>query len=230
MYEWRKHIIENDPDDPIIIENFIRWYRSHRSIVSSWEKVTLKICRGKRVIDIGAICHNKQSIVSVNWKHRKIHDVSEYVLGVDILNDMIQYVNRKGWNFVWADATSSVDLNERFEVAVIGDLIEHVDNVGGLLNFAKRHLNKGGVIIITTPNPLYFELVNRAIFEDVPIANMEHTGWITPTNMNELCYRSGIKLNHVFEVIPKHYDLPRYVFNHIPRALKVQSYIYICRI
>lgn len=142
MFDWRNQISDNDPDDPNAIDSFIEWYKLHRSVVRSWEKVTLHYCENKRVLDVGAICHNRQSIISVEWKHRKICEVAKYVLGVDILKDMIGFVNRKGWNFQYADATSSVDLGERFDVAVLGDLIEHVDNVGGLLEFSKRHLKK----------------------------------------------------------------------------------------
>ena len=41
MYNWRSEIEENDPDDPQVIDGFVKWYINHRNIVSSWEEVTL---------------------------------------------------------------------------------------------------------------------------------------------------------------------------------------------
>lgn len=230
MYDWRKRIEENDPDDPKIISEFISWYHNHRVIVNSWEQVTLPYCKNKRVLDVGAVCHNKHSVVMHSWKHRKIRDASEYVLAVDILKDMIEWINERGGNFVYTDATSEVDLKDRFDVVVMGDLIEHVDNVAGLLEFGKRHLNKDGVMLITTPNPCFFELLNREVFEEVPIANMEHTCWITPTNMNELCFRTGLKLNKIYEIIPSNYQYSTWLMTKLPHVFKVQSYIYLCKL
>ena len=226
MFDWREKVFDNDPDDVTVMKQFIKWYHDNRDSVSSWEEVTLRFCKNKSVMDLGGISHNKRSVVSYTWKHRKIQMVASRVLGIDILKEMIPWVNNQGFNFQYADATSDVDFGEEFDVVVCGDLIEHVDNLGGLIRFISRHLKIDGKGIITTPNPLYWKLIKGDLNDEVPIANFEHTCWITPTNMNELCRRYNMCFKKIYEVIPRE-KLPDTVTENLPRSFRIESYIYI---
>ena len=106
--------------------------------------VVLNSARGKRVLDVGVAAHTRRYIDSPEWRHRKIRDVAGYILGIDILGDLVEALRSEGFNVRTVDATSNVDLEERFDLIYIGDVIEHVDNPVDLLKFACKHLIDGG--------------------------------------------------------------------------------------
>lgn len=139
------------------------------------------------------VAHNQKQINSPYWKHKKIVKCSKSVTGVDILKDEIEYLNTRGYHFVHMDATSDGYLGEKFDIVHAGDVIEHVDNIGGLLAFAKRHCKKDGTILISTCCPFFYEAVFSFMKKQGPRDNMEHVSWITPQNMNELCCRTGLE-------------------------------------
>ena len=213
MFDWRKRVKDNEPNCKSVQAELYQYIKDRSQEVYSWKTVVLRQCKGKRVLDIGGIAHNKREVKSSYWKHKKLKKVAKYILGVDILEEMVNWINKKGYNFCCADATSNIYLGEKFDIVFMGDVIEHVDNIGGLLKFAKSHLGQEGIILISTPNPHYMNaflnyLPYRGAFAK---ANMEHTCWITPTYMNELCYRADLsfektyfwtsKYNFIIEVI-----------------------------
>ena len=62
--------------------------------------------------------------------------------------ELREHYNAKGFDFRHVDATSDVDLGDRFDRVFIGDVIEHVNDPVALLNFAKRHLQPNGRILV----------------------------------------------------------------------------------
>jgi len=150
---------------------------------------------GKRVLDIGVCEHDFSYLTKERWRHKVIKENSAYCLGVDIIQKMIDELNRQGYNIKYADATSDVFLGEKFDVVFIGDVIEHVDRPADLLRFAKRHLLPGGKIIVTTPNPFYYKFFLESIKYGTARSNLEHVSWVSPFMALELSRRTGLKLS-----------------------------------
>jgi 2-polyprenyl-3-methyl-5-hydroxy-6-metoxy-1,4-benzoquinol methylase len=225
MYNWREKQIENDPNNHQLQEKLNDFIIERRSIVNDWKEVILPACKGKRVLDVGAIGHNKKRVKGPEWKHDLIKWSSEYVKGVDILADMVEWINKKGYNFACMDATGDGNLNELYDVVFMGDIIEHVSDLKGLLEFAKRHLNDNGKILISTPNPYFYDSVFRYFrTSNYPRDNMEHTCWFTPSNINELCYRTGLYMTHIYGwELPTENKVLKYF---LPVELSVYTYIY----
>lgn len=151
--------------------------------------------KGKRVLDIGVCEHNIKHVDSQDWKHNKINKLASYCIGVDIDEALVDYLNKKGYNIKAIDATSDDFLGEKFDVVLIGDVLEHVDSPRKLLEFAKRHLNEKGKIIATTPNPFFLVFFLNNFFKAPFMALLEHCCWITPTNAVELARRSGLNFH-----------------------------------
>jgi len=149
---------------------------------------------GKRVLDIGIISHSSAYIERSDWRHDTIVKGSSYCLGIDILETLIGELKDKGYNVRCVDATSDLFLGELFDVVFIGDVIEHVANTTGLINFARRHLEKDGKIFISTPNPFSRKFFKKFMKQGLVITNLDHLGWIIPINMLELARRTGTKL------------------------------------
>jgi len=149
---------------------------------------------GQTVLDIGCVEHDITHMESKTWRHKYIQEFAKYVLGIDILSKEVAILQEKGFNIKETDATSDVNLGEKFNRVVIGDVIEHVDNPVALLRFAVRHLNDDGLILVTTPNPYFLRLIWRNFKEGTVIANAEHISWLTPSLALEIARRANIEL------------------------------------
>jgi SAM-dependent methyltransferase len=152
------------------------------------------LVRGKRVLDIGVVSHSARYFDLPDWRHGRIHKAARYCVGIDILEPLVNELNNRGFNVRCVDATSEVDMGERFDVVFIGDVVEHVDNAVLLLKFAARHLAPGGSLYVTTPNPFSRKFFRQFKREGVMVVNLDHIAWITPTLAMELGRRAGIAL------------------------------------
>lgn len=173
---------------------------------------------GRDVLHIGCCEHAEKYMAIEGWKHRAMSDTARTLLGVDINEPAVQAMRRLGYEVVLADATSDVDVGKRFDRIIIGDVIEHVGNLDGLMRFASRHLAPNGELVVSTPNPFFVRHVARAWFARPMIANFEHVSWVTESNIIELVRRAGMSLKAI------HYPVGNSSSNRAIAALKRVSY------
>ena len=147
------------------------------------------------MLDIGVVSHSARYFDLPDWRHGRIAKRAKRCVGVDILADLVKELNARGFNVVCADATSERDLGERFELAFIGDVLEHVNDPVRLLRFAARHLKPGGKVFASTPNPFSRKFYRRFRRDGTAIANLDHVAWITPTQALEIGRRAGAALS-----------------------------------
>lgn len=188
--------ISDDPNNSDAKRETREYLRAARRVHADIDLIDFVIdhVRGKRVLDIGIVSHSSDYFDRSDWRHKKIAESASYCLGIDIIDSLINELAAKGYNVQCVDATSDIFLGELFDVVFIGDVIEHVVNTTGLLSFAKRHINSTGKIFISTPNPFSRKFYKRFMKEGLVVTNLDHIGWITPTNMMELCRRTGTTL------------------------------------
>lgn len=187
----------------------------------------------KKVLDIGIAEHSLDYIERSTWKHGKICASAKSCLGIDILEPLVDELNTRGFNVKCVDATSDIDLNEKFEVIYIGDVIEHVNNPIALLSFAARHLTTDGKIFVSTPNVFskkFFRRFKKA--NGAVVVNLDHVLWITPTQALEIARRAGVKLaayhlikkmspvrkkikKIVWKLEPPEYTFPNYLYEFV---------------
>lgn len=184
----------------------------------------LNSVKDKKVLDVGVSEHDLTHIDSANWKHKKIAAASKYCLGIDIIPELIELLKSRGFNVKLFDATSSEFVGEKFDVVFVGDVIEHVNDPVKLLQFAARHLNPQGKIIITTPNPFYLGYLYRILQNKTYIANADHVTWITPTNALEIGSRANLNLNRIVYTLKK--PLKSFLAKILPIEFLQSYYIY----
>lgn len=153
-------------------------------------------CRGQEVLDIGAGEHDVSFFSEEGWEHGRIKRVAKRAVAAEINPELCAHYNAKGFDFRCADATSDIDLGERFDRVFAGDVIEHVNDPVALLKFAARHLRQGGSMLFTTPNPFAprFRQHRAQRGTRYIMANLEHTRWVSVSNMHELAWRAGLEL------------------------------------
>lgn len=195
MIEWRA--ISADPTNREATTRMDAFLRSITRIEPTTRiDMILDFCCGKDVLDIGAGEHDVAFYSEENWEHGRIARVARRAVAVEINADLCEHYNAKGFDFRCADATSNVDLGERFDRIFIGDVIEHVNDPVALLRFASRHLRDDGAMLVTTPNPFAprFRRHRTRRHTRYVMANLEHTRWVSISNMHELAWRAGLDL------------------------------------
>ncbi len=196
MNHWRT--ISDEPNSPLVREHLKRELAGvtgerfeHAAVFYS------HYFEGLTVLDIGMVGHAIENSFKADWRHDNIRKVAARTVGIDIVEKAVLDLQQKGYDVRLVDATSEVDIGERFDRVVLGDVIEHVDNPVALLRFAARHLADNGLVVCTTPNPLYIGNAVSILRNGALIANAEHISWITPTNAMELASRAGLSLLRV---------------------------------
>jgi 2-polyprenyl-3-methyl-5-hydroxy-6-metoxy-1,4-benzoquinol methylase len=129
--------------------------------------------------------------------HKAIAVNAKELVGMDLSKEGVDYLKDKGIDVVFGDA-QCFDLKKQFDVIVAGDIIEHLDNIGGFLESCKRHLKNNGKLIVTTPNPWHWKFIIKSAFlgGEVPI-NPEHTCWLCPRSLRQIVSRYGFRVNRI---------------------------------
>lgn len=127
------------------------------------------------------------------WLHAKLGAVARELVGIDIDTDAIAYAARHGEEIVVADC-EDMDLGRRFEVIVLSDVIEHLDRPGQALQVLMRHLEPGGRLILTTPNPTYAGTLLRALLNRGLNIYHDHVSAFLPEHIAVTCARHGWRL------------------------------------
>ncbi|MFZ5862137.1 MAG: class I SAM-dependent methyltransferase [Nitrospirota bacterium] len=200
MIDWTS--ISHDPNDPIAKARVLFELRRIQRVHIDTDLVGFveRAASGRRVLDIGMA--DPSGCLSESWRHPRFAKAASYCLGIDVSVEIIDRVARQGFNVRAVDATSDVDLGERFDLVFNGDVIEHVESPIRLMRFAARHLTPGGRILVSTPNPFSRKFYRRFRRDNAMIVNLDHVAWFTPTMAMEIARRSGLHLEHVHLVKP----------------------------
>lgn len=174
---------------------------------------------GKRVLDLGCVRHNASFALSdPNWLHAQIKEVAEYVLGVDYLAADVEILRKHGYDVLCADVTLPLQISEQFDVIVAGDLIEHLANFDGFIRNLQGLLKPDGTIILSTPNPFFYDLFSFVALKKAFLINPEHTCWIDPQALSQLFQRYG------FAVAQINYLKPSWRFGDVMLISEANEY------
>jgi 2-polyprenyl-3-methyl-5-hydroxy-6-metoxy-1,4-benzoquinol methylase len=156
----------------------------------------VKYSQGKDVLDIGCVCHNPESYKSKYWVHKAIKEVARSLIGVDLYQDGVEYLQKLGFNVVTADA-QCFELGKKFDVIVAGDIIEHLEDFHGFLKSCKKHMHKDSRLLISTPNPWYWRNIIKAALNKEVNNNPEHTCWLCVRTLRQLVNRHGMDIGEI---------------------------------
>jgi 2-polyprenyl-3-methyl-5-hydroxy-6-metoxy-1,4-benzoquinol methylase len=154
-----------------------------------------RYCANRKILDVGCIGQDA-GFNSDKWLHNVIRQVASEVTGVDISTENIAKLNQQGYRVF--HPTELKERPETFDIIVMADVIEHVDDPVGFLKFYAEFLNSTGIMLISTPN------ANRAVnffsilaFDNYSV-NDEHTCWFCPKTLQEVVLRAGLQLKEFY--------------------------------
>jgi|JRYF01.1.fsa_nt_gb 2-polyprenyl-3-methyl-5-hydroxy-6-metoxy-1,4-benzoquinol methylase len=145
---------------------------------------------GKRVLDIGCVDHTAEMEQGEFWLHGHIRRNAAQTLGLDLEADEVAKLVARGYDVVCGDA-EEVDLGRTFEVVVAGELIEHLSSPGRFLRNAHRHLEPGGLLLLTTPNAFYPKRLLEIVRGRRAQVHPQHVSWYCPQTLAAAVRRAG---------------------------------------
>ena len=243
MFDWTK--ISSDPCNFEVSKQWQDYYNNKIVRFNLFSELSrdehlMQLCgmNGSKIklLDVGFAEHNLEYAKSAEWFHGKLRATKKHeIFGLDNNESAVREIQKHmGFsNCVIGDATDQELLVEGglFDAIHAGDIIEHLDNVGGFLGFCKKNLKEDGVIVITTPNPCTREIIKRAKTFGL-LANLEHTSWVTPSNMNELCRRFGFIFAESHYIMSKKPTLKNRLREPLIRKMKdvyFNEFIYVIK-
>lgn len=157
------------------------------------EKLIIPLVANKCVLDCGGVDHSlmEERQATGTWLHDIICHHAGTCLGVDILADRVERVNRTGrYRFIVANV-EDLRFHEEFDVVVAGELIEHLYNPGRFLDSAWRALKSDGTLVITTPNCFSWSKHLYAVVTGKEVCHEEHTHWHSKHTLTYLVKTHG---------------------------------------
>lgn len=168
------------------------------------EEIIRNYVKDKDVLDVGTV---GQTWYYNLWEEIKTEARS--ATGVDIVpsedKDIVEG-NMETYSF-----------GRKFDVVIMGDIIEHVNNQGLLLENVRRHLKEDGVLILTTPNAKW-----PTVF--MP-ANPTHTLWHDEFTLKNILQRHGFEISEF-----RYYYGNKKNYNFVLRLFALrQGMLAVCR-
>jgi 2-polyprenyl-3-methyl-5-hydroxy-6-metoxy-1,4-benzoquinol methylase len=195
----------------------VNWFNKFSSApIMEREAIILDFCRGKVVLDVGCVGQD-YDFKSSKWLHGKIAAVATNVCGVDIDPEGLERLQAEGYRVCHADEMGT--LTNQFDVIVMSEVIEHVDNPVEFLKYHSKFLFPSGQLLVTTPNPFYAIQMLRLLLGNRPSTNLEHTMWFDPLVLTEVVRRAGLDIQAFFWL---HKDMD--FMKSLPRKQRFVSY------
>lgn len=144
-----------------------------------------------KVLDVG-FWGQGIKVDDTNWIHELLYAQAGVVYGTDIeYDEKSPHIQANPMHYLQANAEQFNFEGQSFDSIIASELIEHLSNPGMFLDRCKKHLNRDGLLIITTPN--CFNLFNIAgkISRVEPVTNADHTCYYNSTTLKCLLEKNG---------------------------------------
>lgn len=159
------------------------------------DKQTLVIehCKNKKVLDIGCVGEFEYTPEKMrNTLHYRLKPFTKKLVGIDIAEEGIRALNSLGCDCRIGFAEEIQGDLGKFDIILLGDIIEHIPDPCTFLMDLRSLLKKDGTIICTTPNALSF--TNLAfLLMGKRITRHQHVAWYCRVTLKNLFLYSGYK-------------------------------------
>ncbi len=149
--------------------------------------------RGKRVIHLGFAGEGRgtveQLVVQPTWLHGALASAASSLVGVEQDPEAVERARALGFEVYCADASDGDSLRrlaiEPADLVIAGELIEHLERPGALLDAMHGLVAPEGLLVVTTPNAASI-LNPLAAIARIELINPDHVAfysWFTLTNL-----------------------------------------------
>jgi SAM-dependent methyltransferase len=159
-------------------------------------------CQGAKVLHIGCADapYHRESLMKQTWLHDDLVAVADTCVGLDIDEAAVDHLRRErpDLDLVVGDVTKLVTLfhEERFDVVVLSEVLEHLDEPGRALWSIATVLRPGGRLIITVPNGLAIRRGLKSLVGRETI-HPDHVAWYSKKAIIQLLERTGWSIDEI---------------------------------
>lgn len=194
-------------------------------------KEIIRYCRNKNVLHLGCVGFadlDKEARIKnlKNTLHYKIYKEAKQLTGIDYSKEVINSLkNIEGFDNVYygdAEKLEKTTVESKFDLIVVGDLIEHLSNPGLMLEGIKRFCDKNTEIIITTPNSFGVASFIRYTFNKFREGN-EHVMTFNRYNISNLLNRHKFIIINIDTCYQEHaksikmFNILKFVLGQFPK-------------
>jgi len=112
------------------------------------------------------------------------------VLGIDVSENVVKFANSNFGALYKNTVIENLDIEQKFDLIIATEVIEHLDDPVTFLKNCKRFLNNNGKILLTTPNKNYYPK-NAVWLSDLPPV---HTFWFSKKSFDEISKQIDMSL------------------------------------
>lgn len=196
-----------------------------------------KICEGKKVLHLGCtnFPYTNEAIENDMLLHFDLEKIAGELYGFDFDQEGIDILSKHGTkNLFRADLEKleEVGLDEKFDVIIAGEMIEHLNNPGLFLNGIKRFMNAETKLVITTINAycafrffIYGLRGKGGVNEPV---HPDHVYYFSYKTLNLLINRANLKVSdfYFYDIGIEHRPHGRWFLNVINDvAVKISPHL-----
>jgi len=171
------------------------------------EAFLVEAARGRRVthVGFGETGSRAGSQREGHWIHGRLRLVASHLVGVDIDAESVAQAEAQGYEVYLADCRDPADIARQAipaaEVVVVGEVIEHIDNVGPFLDGLHGLISPTGSMIMTTPNA--FRLTNFAAgLRGIEFVHPDHVAWYSWSTLKNVLERHGWRVERFHTYVP----------------------------
>ncbi len=154
--------------------------------------------RGKAVLNVGAAGNASVYLPDRRelWLHTRLLDAAAEVVGFDIDPVEVGIAAEHGVTIELGNCEDA-HLGRTFDLIVLLEVIEHVDNLATAIDNLLDHLNPGGELVMTTPNATHIGNVIDAFLRRPANVFWQHVTLFTPEHFQAFCDRHDLDLREV---------------------------------
>lgn len=163
----------------------------------------------KTVIHVGFVDHTLDQIHKKlpknTWLHARLEKAASRCLGVDVNSPGVEYAkNVLGYNSITCADIISENITEiaskKWDVMLLGELIEHVNNpVWFLSELARIYRKNVSTVILSTPNAFKHKNFFLGLTGKEKI-NSDHRYWFTPFTIAKVLTQAGLSVKDIYMV------------------------------
>lgn len=171
----------------------------HRPDIDQTTRI-IKAITGKKVLEIGGLGDFSDTVERdlSTWQHAIVKQHAASVVGIDINKEYLHVAQQHGFNYQYGDIEEKDTLPvERYEVILMVDVIEHLNNVGKALANIKELLTDDGIAIITTPSPWACNNLIRTFIGKPPHVFYDHTNYMVKEHFIQLAQRYDLTVRDI---------------------------------
>ena len=160
--------------------------------------------KNKYVLEIGGLgdinLYEKNNFK--DWRHNRLKSLAKHIIGGDINEEGIELVRKYGFSYVYLDIEKTNISNKigKFDVILMLDVIEHLNNIGKALVNLKNYMKENTEVIISTPNPFSFNNIARVLLGKKVNTFEDHTVWLDESNFKQLAKRFDFDIKEIYYI------------------------------